>query len=210
MQPTSPDYFDALYDKSADPWRIAGSWYEQRKRSLVAAILPRRRFRHVLEPGCGTGELTLELGRRCDRLLAGDLSDAAVEISRERWEQAMASQQLDCVAHFATMSVPQQWPVDLGAAFDLIVISEFAYFLDDATLHALPALISASLAPDGIVLACHWKRAFDERMQTTQAAHALIHEVAGLHHCGRYEDADFLLDVWSREVQSVAELEGLT
>jgi SAM-dependent methyltransferase len=209
MQTISRDYFDVLYEQSTDPWHITDSWYEQRKRSLVTAILPRRRFRKVLEPGCGTGELSVELGQRCEQLWAGDFSDAAVGITRERWQQAMLSQHMDCVAHFSFISVPQQWPEYLGAVFDLIVISEFAYYLDDASLQALPALITASLAPDGIALACHWKHAFEERTQTTQAVHAVIHDVADLHHCARYEDADFLLDVWSRKVQSVAELEGL-
>jgi len=31
-----------------------------------------------------------------------------------------------------------------------------------------------------------------------------------LHRCAHYEDADFLLDVWSRESRSLATLEELT
>ena len=210
MRAASRDYFDAQYEQSDDPWRIVGSWYEERKRSLVAAILPRRRFRHALEPGCGSGELTLELGRRCDRILAGDFSEAAVDITRQRWQRETISRPTECVARFACMAVPQQWPAHLGAVFDLIVISELAYYLDDASLQALPNLIAGSLAPDGVLLACHWKRAFDERAQTTEAVHARFHGIADLHHCARYEDADFVLEVWSREAQSVADLEHLT
>jgi SAM-dependent methyltransferase len=213
MRPASHDYFDALYDKSDDPWRIAGNWYEERKRNLVAAILPRRRFREALEPGCGGGELTLELGRRCDRILAGDFSQVAVDIARKRWQQEMLStrsRRTDCVARFACMAVPEQWPVHLGALFDLIVISEFAYFLDGASFQALPGLVAGSLAPDGVLLACHWQRDFDERTQSTEAVHAGLRGIADLHRCARYEDADFVLEVWSRQAQSVAELEGLT
>jgi LmbE family N-acetylglucosaminyl deacetylase len=48
--------FAQLYD-AGDPW-AADSWYEVRKRAVVAASLPRERYRHAFEPGCGAGELT--------------------------------------------------------------------------------------------------------------------------------------------------------
>lgn len=210
MQATSRDYFDALYERNDDPWRIAGNWYEQRKRSLVAAILPRRRFRHAYEPACGGGELTLELGRRCDRILAADFSAAAVDIASERWQQAALSRRSDCIARFACMTLPEEWPYTSAAHFDLIVISEFAYYLELPALQALPALVAASLAPDGVLLACHWKHDFAERLQSTQSVHQYFHDMAELHHSARYEDADFLLDLWSREPRSLAQLEQLT
>jgi SAM-dependent methyltransferase len=208
---TSQEYFDALYDRSDDPWRIAGNWYEQRKRGLVTAMLPRRRFRHGFEPACGGGELSLELGRRCDRLLCSDFSATAVEIAQERWQQAGASSRgMSCDARFVRMAVPGEWPVQTVAAFDLIVLSEFGYYLDQSALNALPALVDASLAQDGVLLACHWKHDFAERRHDTKAVHAVFDGVDALHRCAHYEDADFLLDVWSREPRSVADLEDLT
>jgi hypothetical protein len=206
----SQDYFDALYDRSDDPWRIAGNWYEQRKRGLVAAMLPRLRFRHAFEPACGSGELSLELGRRCDRLLCSDFSATAVEIARERWQQAGAMSDTRSDVHFSRMAVPGEWPAQMGPTFDLIVLSEFGYYLDVDALNALPALVDASLASDGVLLACHWKRDFAQRVHGTAAVHAGFDALDGLHRCGHYEDADFLVDVWSRESRSVAELEELT
>lgn len=211
MRATSQDYFDALYERSDDPWRIAGNWYEQRKRGLVTAVLPRRRFRHAFEPACGSGELSLELGRRCDRLLCSDFSATAVEIAQERWQQAGAgSRSASCDARFVRMAVPDEWPTQLGPAFDLIILSEFGYYLDPDALNALPALADASLAPDGVLLACHWKHDFAQRVHGTPAVHALFDQLDGLHRCAHYEDADFLLDAWSREPRSVATLEELT
>ena len=213
MRATSQDYFDALYDRSDDPWRIAGNWYEQRKRGLVMAMLPRQRFCHAFEPACGSGELSLELGRRCDRLLCSDFSATAVEIARERWEQAGASRSSKgrtCDARFARMALPDEWPKTLGPAFDLIVLSEFAYYLEEDALNALPALVDASLATDGVLLACHWKHEFVQRVHSTPDVHALFDQLTGMHRCAHYEDADFLLDVWGRESRSVAELEELT
>ena len=210
MRSVQRAYFDDLYAHSDDPWRIAGNWYEHRKRSLVAAMLPRRHFRHGFEPGCGSGELTLELGRRCERLLVGDFSETAVDIAQERWQLASAWRRTECMAQFVCMTVPQDWPLALGPAFDLIVISEFAYYLDAASLQVLPQLIAGSLSADGVLLACHWKRDFSERSHATAIVHGIFDRAPGLCHSARYEDADFLLDLWSREIQSVAQREALT
>ena len=73
MNPSStPDdqrgsYVEPLYRQDADPWRVRQRWYEERKRALLLASLPQRRYRHAYEPGCGNGELTAELARRCER-----------------------------------------------------------------------------------------------------------------------------------------------
>src|SRR5450830_1569735 len=114
MRATSRDYFDALYERSNDPWRIAGNWYEQRKRGLVTAILPRQRFRHAFEPACGSGELTLALGRRCDRILAADFSASAVEIAAERWQRDGLARRSACAARFARLTIPDEWPSSPG------------------------------------------------------------------------------------------------
>jgi hypothetical protein len=53
-----PDYFDRMYADSQDPWDFAGRWYEQRKRALTMASLPRARFRRAFEPGCSIGQLS--------------------------------------------------------------------------------------------------------------------------------------------------------
>jgi hypothetical protein len=61
----SADYFAHLYADSDDPWRISTGWYEQRKRALLMASLPRERFAVGFEPGCSNGELTVLLASRC-------------------------------------------------------------------------------------------------------------------------------------------------
>jgi hypothetical protein len=52
--------FATLSADGNDPWDT-GSWYERRKRALMLAALPQERYGTALEPGCGTGELTVEL-----------------------------------------------------------------------------------------------------------------------------------------------------
>jgi SAM-dependent methyltransferase len=194
-------YFDDLYRRSDDPWRLREGWYERRKRSLTLALLPRPRYRNVFEPGCANGELTAELAKRCDALLAADLHARAVALARER--VAGASN-----VRVEQRTVPREWPTQDGP-FDLIVISEFAYYLDAAELETLAARIAGSLTTDGTLLACHWRRPFAEARESADHAHALFDARCGLVRLAHHDEADLLIDVWSRDARSVAQREGL-
>ncbi|HZZ02487.1 class I SAM-dependent methyltransferase [Paraburkholderia sp.] len=194
-------YFNELYKSSDDPWKLREGWYERRKRSLTLALLPRPRYRNAFEPGCAIGELTAELATRCDALLAADLHETAVRLARERvagMPQVRVEQR----------TVPHEWPTEAGP-FDLIVISEFAYYLDAADLETLAARIAASLTPDGTLLACHWRRPFAEALESADTAHALFDARCGLSRLAHHDEADLLIDVWSRDARSVAQREGL-
>ena len=194
-------YFDELYQQSDDPWKLREGWYERRKRSLTLALLPRPRYRNAFEPGCANGELTVELARRCDMLLAADLHVRAVQLTRER--VAGAPQ-----VRVEQRTVPGEWPTEAGP-FDLIVISEFAYYLGAAELETLASRVSASLTTDGTLLACHWRRPFAEALESADAAHALFDARCGLSRLAHHDEADLLIDVWSRDARSVAQREGL-
>ncbi|REE19153.1 nodulation protein S (NodS) [Paraburkholderia sp. BL27I4N3] len=194
-------YFDELYRHSDDPWKLREGWYESRKRSLTLALLPRPRYRSAFEPGCANGELTVELAKRCDMLLAADLHERAVQLARERVADAPH-------VRIEQRTVPREWPTEAGP-FDLIVISEFAYYLDSAELETLAARIAASLTTDGTLLACHWRRPFAEALESADAAHALFDARCGLTRLAHHDEADLLIDVWSRDARSVAQREGL-
>ena len=72
------DRLDRLHGDDADPWGAESRWYEQRKRSLLLAALPRPRFGRALEVGCSTGVLTEALLDRAETLVAhGQLADRA-------------------------------------------------------------------------------------------------------------------------------------
>ncbi|SIO10026.1 class I SAM-dependent methyltransferase [Paraburkholderia phenazinium] len=192
-------YFDSLYEACDDPWGFRNRWYERRKRLLTMALLPRERYRRVFEPGCANGELSAQLAARCDSLLATDLNETAVRLASER---------LEALPHVLVErgSVPDDWP---AGRFDLIVISELAYYLSSPELERLAECIKAALTPDGTLLACHWRRPFDAAPQSAASVHALFDARCGLTRLARHEDADMLLDVWSRDPRSVAEQEGL-
>lgn len=197
MNATDGDHFDRLYQRDADPWQVHTRWYEQRKQALLLASLPHRRYARALETACGTGALTAALASRCDELLAIDASDTAVRITRRHLARCspMASVR---VIHRA---LPAGWP---AGAFDLIVVSEWAYYLPEADLRALARACHASLAEAGCLVACHWRADFPDRRHGTDAIHALLGGAPGWTRLAHHEEEDFLLDVWSPSDVSVA------
>jgi len=142
---------DDLHRAEPDPWGVDERWYEQRKRDLTLAMLPRRAFARGLEVGCSTGALAAGLAGRCGDLLAVDSSPAAVERARHRLGD------LDHV-RVEVLQVPHEWP---SGPFDLVVVSEMAYFLSPRELRDLVDRVRRSLTPDGVVVLCHWQHRID-------------------------------------------------
>ncbi len=192
-------HFDSLFAGDADPWGCRTRWYEQRKRAVTLASLPRSRFRRAYEPGCAAGELTSELAQRCDAVIATDASAAAVERARERLRDSR-----NVVVSRA--STPADWP---GGTFDLIVVSELGYYLDDQALSTLVDRCTAALSSEGVLVACHWRRPEPDLLRTGDAVNEAIGRRCGMSLLAHHLEKDFVLDVWSRDSASVAAKEGL-
>jgi LmbE family N-acetylglucosaminyl deacetylase len=139
------DRLDRLHIEDSDPWGAESRWYERRKRSLLLAALPRPRFRRALEVGCSTGVLTESLLGRAEALVATDSSSAALDLARAR---------LGGRADLRLMAAPQEWP---DGTFDLVVVSEVGYFLSPAGLDGLVRRVARALAPEGVLVLCHWR-----------------------------------------------------
>ena len=185
---------DRMYDDGPDPWAFASSFYEERRRTLVQAVLGCRRYARVLEVGCADGRLTQGLLERADDVVALDTSARAVAATRLRVPGAT-------VLHGAA-------PGDLpGGPFDLVVLSEVGYFLTPLELVATLRRVEASLAPGGEVLLCHWQH------PTTDVPldGVLVHEQAATVLRGTpraaYVDEDLRIELWG-EAASVAQQEG--
>lgn len=176
-----PAYFDRMYAESEDPWGFRTRWYEQRKYGLTLAALPEPRFAAALEVGCSIGVLTAQLAERCDSLVAVDASARALTEARGRAPGV----------DFRQGSVPADWP---AGTYDLVVLSEVAYYLDPDDLSALLELVAADLAPDGFVLACHWRHPVADYPQSGDAVHEAMSD--RWPRASRVEDPDFLLDVF--------------
>ncbi len=179
-------HFERLYNASDDPWQVRDSWYEQRKRAVLLASLPQARYGSAFEPGCGNGELSVHLAPRCDRLLAADGAPSALALARARLAPH-AHAEARCLV------LPQDWP---DGRFDLVVISELAYYFDAAAFDALLRRTAAALAPGATLLLCHYRPGFDDRQQATDAVHDAFGALPGLRHELRHDERAFLLDVW--------------
>jgi cyclopropane fatty-acyl-phospholipid synthase-like methyltransferase len=197
---TSRSYFDDLYRNNDDPWRYRTSWYERRKRDLVLASLPRERYESAFEPACSNGELSAMIARRCTRLLACDVSEAAVRNASERLADTSN-------ITLEQRAVPDEWPTD--ARFDLIVISELAYYLSPETTATLARLASTSLSDEGALVACHWRYPFKGKLQSAEDIHATFDAAIHGARIVQHAEADFILDVWSKDGRSIAQHEGI-
>ncbi len=196
---TPISHFERMYADNPDPWSFESRWYDARKHALTVDALPNRRYRSAFEPGCSTGMLTARLAARCDRLLAVDAVESAVRTTVER----LAAQSHVTVR---TARMPHDWPDE---SFDLVVLSELGYYFDDADLAALLDRAATSLAPGGDLVAVHWRWPVAEHVRVGDDVHAALARVPGLHRLARHEEADFLLEVFTRDPASVAERSGL-
>lgn len=157
----APEYFDRLYTASADPWEFESNAYEAAKYAATLAALPCPVYARALELGCSIGVLTRQLAGRCQRLLATDVSAAALARARER-----------CAGlghvEFERRDLANSFP---AGGFDLILVSEVGYYFSPADLEILRGNIAAALAPGGHLLLVHFTGETNYP-QTADAVHA--------------------------------------
>lgn len=197
------DHFEGLFSKDADPWGYRTRWYERRKRAQILASLPSERYARGFEPACANGELSAGLAERCDRLLCSDGSATAVAHARQR---------LSRLSHVEVSQarLPAQWP---EGRFDLIVLSEIGYYLDDEAFRRTIDGAMASLDAGGTLLASHWRHPEGDYVRSGDEVHRLMgaafRQRSGWTRLLRHEEEDFLVEVWSPDDRSVARREGL-
>lgn len=193
-------FFDDFYGEAVDPWGFSTRWYEERKRNLTMASLPRRRFASGFEPGCSIGVLTADLAARCDQLLATDIAEQPLRIARERLAGSPT-------VRFEHLAVPRQWPAE---HFDLIVLSEIGYYCDAVDLELLLDRAVESMTPDGVLIACHWRHRVEEYPLTGDQVHAALRRRRSLALLADHVEEDFVLEVYTRPPAiSVAASAGL-
>jgi 2-polyprenyl-3-methyl-5-hydroxy-6-metoxy-1,4-benzoquinol methylase len=163
-----PQHFEQLYRANPDPWNFTTSAYEQDKYDATLSALGTRRFGRALEVGCSIGVLTERLAKHCDQIIGIDFAPSAVEAARAR----CAPYPGVTIEH---MQVPQQWP---DGRFDLIVLSEVLYFLDEADLTKICARTVRSIRPGGRVLLVNYTGVTDDPISGGAAAAFFITETA--------------------------------
>ncbi|WP_235515385.1 PIG-L family deacetylase [Curtobacterium sp. Leaf183] len=193
----SRESFDAHYARKPEGWDFDGSWYERRKRAVTLAALPRERYRSALEIGCATGVLTAALTDRADDVLGTDIAAAPLARAQVRAPRA----------RFVQAALPDEWP---DGAWDLVVMSEVGYYLSAEDLDRTIDHVLASLADDGVLVACHWRHPDDEAVSSGDVVDARLAERWPRAALVRHVEDDFVLSVLpGAGVRSVARTEGL-
>ncbi len=139
-------YFDALYAARADPWEFESSPYEEAKYAATLGALPRPSYANTLEVGCSIGVFTRQLAARCEQLLAVDVSKAALAKARARCADLPQ-------VIFEQRDASKEFP---AGRFDLILVSEVAYYFSMPDLETFRTNVYAALLPRGQLLLVHY------------------------------------------------------
>jgi SAM-dependent methyltransferase len=113
-------FFEDLW-RQGDFWRLETDVFEQGKFARQRELLADRRYRKVLEIGCGAGAFTRSISGLADRIVAIDVSPAAIERASQRGDGGG-------VIDYRVANVLDYEPQSDGP-FDLIVMSETIYYL---------------------------------------------------------------------------------
>ncbi|MBD5656517.1 MAG: methyltransferase domain-containing protein [Candidatus Eremiobacteraeota bacterium] len=126
-------YFERLYAEKRDPWNFETSEYELEKYRATLDALGDARFGSAFEIGCSVGVLTALLAPSCDALLAVDINERALDVARARCAERAN-------VRFARMTFPHDAP---AGTFDLVLLSEVAYYWSDDDLRKARDTIAA-------------------------------------------------------------------
>ena len=163
-------YFDDLYARDADPWSFETSDYERAKYQETIDALDRAPYARGLEVGCSIGVLTQRLAPLCVELVATDVAEAALARARERLRGAVGVRLLNA-------ALPDALP---AGPFDLIVLSEVLYYLDQDGIGRAAAACWDRLAAGGEILMVHWLgETPDYPLTGDEAAEGFIQALAG-------------------------------
>lgn len=203
----SAEYFRDVYAGKDDPFMLDSKWYERRKYALTMASLPKPQYRRALEPGCSIGVLTEQVAARCEHVVSTDVVQSALDSARARVGETAA-------VEFALWSLADDWSVlpEPTVPFDLIVISEVGYYLDDADLASAMIRVVEHLEVGGTLVAAHWRHAVDDYPLSGDRVHDIIADTAGLALLSRYLDEDVRIEVFVASdgpAVSVARADGL-
>jgi SAM-dependent methyltransferase len=113
-------FFQALW-MQGDYWDLESSDYERRRLAALVAMVDDRRYRRVLEVGCGAGELSRLLAPLAEEVVGLDVAAAALERGRERGHDLGS-------VRFVQANI-MEYDLRAERPWDLVVISETIYYL---------------------------------------------------------------------------------
>lgn len=192
MNTLSQTYFDDVYRANEDPWNFTTSEYERDKYKDTIDSLGRTHYKNAFEIGTSIGVLTAQLAQRCDQLLTVDASKLPLKKARET---------LKNVSHVTLqqMAVPDQFPED---RFDLILVSEVAYYWSMDDLRKAQQLIVEHLQPGGQLMLVHWTPKVHDYPLTGDEVHeeflAIARDGQPLRHLHGHRAEKYRLDLFEK------------
>ena len=90
--------------------------------------------------------------------------------------------------------IPEAWPEE---QFDLIVLSEIAYYFSPNELEQIMTHVLNSTVSGAHVIGIHWRCQTDYHLSGDQA-HAIIEATFGLRRVVHHVEHEFVLNVWER------------
>lgn len=155
MKAIDPAGFEAKFRADIDPWNYRASRFEAFKRRALLQACGDRPLGRALELACAIGETSHVLASRCLRLLALDASPTAVGHASRTYRHMPR-------LAFRRAELPQGMP---RGPFDLIVVSELAYYLTPLALRSLMRKAERELAPGGRLVVLHHLTPFGDAAQ---------------------------------------------
>lgn len=164
VKPIDLDGFETKFKVSSDPWNYRTSAFEAMKRRILLRACGPQRLGRGLELACAIGENSRALAARCLTLVATDGAPTALETARRLTPN-------DARIDYRHGVLPGGIP---GGPFDLIVVSEIAYYLSPRDLAALGQRMMQALAPGGRIVVLHHVVPFDDAAQLPALAQARL------------------------------------
>ncbi|KAA0970720.1 methyltransferase domain-containing protein [Aureimonas fodinaquatilis] len=189
MKPIDLDGFEKLFRASGDPWNYRSSRFEAIKRRHLIQACGSRKAGRALEVACANGETSRALLPHCLTLTAVDGAPTALAEARR-----LTNPNLRIQYRYAVL--PQDTP---RGPFDLIVVSEIAYYLSTRALNQLIKALEHALAPGGRIVILHHLVPFDDAARLPELAHGKMRQAFSrsmikvfMKRCSRYEVVAFV------------------
>ena len=184
------EYFKKVYEAKHDPWNFATSAYEKKKYAATIKALPKKNYNNALEIGCSIGVLTKLLSKKCTQLLATDISDKALEQARERCKN------MDHIT-FQKLNFPTELP---NEKFDLIMVSEVAYYLSTDDWKTAIHKIYGMLLPKGQIALIHWLPEVHDYPQTGDEVHDIFSDLMNskMKNIFNSREEKYRIDIWEK------------
>ncbi len=187
MTSVSLNRLNEIYANSDDPWAFATRAYEQEKFQATRDALRRSSYAAALEIGCGNGELARYIAPFCKAYLGMDAVEKALHAAREKNPDA----------HFIKGYYPCALPL---GRYDLIVLSEFLYFLDAPDIVGLATQIARNW-PRAEIICVTYLGDTAHRLSGQQALDIFIEASRGVFRfTNRCQTPDYRIDAGMSEV----------